>query len=116
MGLQQAHKRKLSGGSQRDAQPRRTTGQRESADRQLSDQDDAGVASPLHQTQPSTGRWYLPIKLASNYQYQCQGRNWVILRGGRRYIYNRKDEIIHGLSPSVKCVSPLFRDMSLAKV
>ena len=35
---------------------------------------------------------------------------------GRRYIYNRKDEIIHGLSPSVKCVAPLFGDMSLAKV
>ena len=45
-----------------------------------------------------------------------QGRNWVILRVGRRYIYYRKDEIIHGPSPSVKCVTPLFRDMSLAKV
>ena len=30
--------------------------------------------------------------------------------------YNSKVEIIHGLSPSVKCVVPLFRDMSLAKV
>ena len=39
-----------------------------------------------------------------------------ILRGGRRYICNRKDGIIHGLSPSVKCVAPLLRDMSLAKV
>ena len=28
-------------------------------------------------------------------------RNWVILRGGRRYIYNKKDEMINGLSPSV---------------
>ena len=37
-------------------------------------------------------------------------------RGGRSYIYNRKDEIIHGLSPSVKSVAPLFSDMSLAKV
>ena len=45
-----------------------------------------------------------------------QGCNWVILRGGRRYIYDRKDEIIHGLSPSVKCIAPLFRDMFLAKV
>ena len=45
----------------------------------------------------------------------CQGRNLVILRGGHRYICNRKDEIIHGLCPSVKCVAPLFRDMSLAK-
>ena len=44
------------------------------------------------------------------------GRNWVLLRGGRRYIYDRKDEITHGLSPSVKCVAPLLRDMSLAKV
>ena len=38
-----------------------------------------------------------------------QGRNWVVLRGGRRNIYDWKVEIIHGLSPSVKC------DMSLAK-
>ena len=45
-----------------------------------------------------------------------QGRNWVILRGGHRYICNRKDEIIHGLSPSEKCVAPLYRDMSLAKL
>ena len=29
------------------------------------------------------------------------------------YIYIRKEEIIHGLTPSVKCVAPLFRDMSL---
>ena len=36
------------------------------------------------------------------------------LRGGRRYLYDRKNEIIHGLSQSV--VAPLFRDMSLAKV
>ena len=47
-----------------------------------------------------------------------QGHNWVILRGGRRYIYDRKDEIICTWpnSPSVKCVAPLFGDMSLAKV
>ena len=32
------------------------------------------------------------------------------------YIDNRKDEIIHGLSPGVKCGAPLFREMSLAKV
>ena len=43
-------------------------------------------------------------------------RNWVILRRGHSYICNRKDKIIHGLSPSVKCAAPLFRDMSLAKV
>ena len=36
--------------------------------------------------------------------------------GGRRYINKRKDEIIHGLSPSVKCVAPRFRKMSLARV
>ena len=44
---------------------------------------------------------------------QCyfQGHNWVIFRWGRRHIYNRKDEIIHGL----KIVAPLFRDMSLTK-
>ena len=37
---------------------------------------------------------------------------------GFRFIYNRKDDIIHnGLSQRVKCVAPLFRDMSLiAKV
>ena len=40
----------------------------------------------------------------------------VNLRGGRRYIYNRKHEIIHGLSPGVKFVKPLFRDMSFAKL
>ena len=46
--------------------------------------------------------------------YNDQGRNWVILRGGRRYIGNRADEIIHGLShPGV---APLFRDMFFAKV
>ena len=35
---------------------------------------------------------------------------------GRRYIYNRKDKIIQGLSQIVKYDAPLFRDMSLAKV
>ena len=45
-----------------------------------------------------------------------QGRNWVILRGGRRYIYDRKDEIIHCLSPVGKCVAPLFKGVSSAKV
>ena len=29
-------------------------------------------------------------------------------RGRRRYIYKRKDDIIHGLSPSVICVVPLL--------
>ena len=70
-----------------------------------------------------------------NFSSSClwaERRGWVIVRGGggHRYICNRKDEIVHGLSPSVKCVddiihclSPsvecfatLFRDMSLAKV
>ena len=37
-----------------------------------------------------------------------QGRNWVILSGGREYICSRKDEIIHGLSPSVICVASLL--------
>ena len=32
------------------------------------------------------------------------------MRGGRRYIYNMYDEIIHDLSPCVKYVGPLFRD------
>ena len=40
----------------------------------------------------------------------------VILRGGCSHTYNRKDEIIHGLSQSKKCVAPLFSDMSFAKV
>ena len=35
---------------------------------------------------------------------------------GRRYICKGKNEIIQGLGPRVKCVAPLFRDMSLAKV
>ena len=49
---------------------------------------------------------------------QCsgQGRNRVILRERRWYIYDRKVEIRQGLWPSVKCVAPLIRDMSLAKV
>ena len=37
-----------------------------------------------------------------------QGRSWVTLRGGRRYICYRKDEIMHGICPSEKCVAPLF--------
>ena len=47
--------------------------------------------------------------------YTCgQGRNWLILRGGADiFIINRKVEIIHGLSPGVKCVAPLFRDQSM---
>ena len=35
---------------------------------------------------------------------------------GRRNICNRKDDIIYGLSPSVKCVAPLLIDISFAKV
>ena len=34
-----------------------------------------------------------------------QGRNWVILKGDSMYIYKKKDEIIHGLGPSVICDS-----------
>ena len=49
-------------------------------------------------------------------QHNYSGAQLVNFERGRRYIYNRKDEIIHGLSPSVKYVAPLFRDMSLAKV
>ena len=30
-------------------------------------------------------------------------------------MYNRKGEKLHGLSSSVKCVAPLFIDMSFAK-
>ena len=39
-------------------------------------------------------------------------------RGGarRRYICNKKDEIMHDLSPTVKCVAPLSIDMSFTKV
>ena len=36
--------------------------------------------------------------------YPDQGRNWVILRGGRRYICNGKNEILHGLSSGEKIV------------
>ena len=36
--------------------------------------------------------------------------------GAQVYIYIRKDEIIHSLILSVKCVAPLFKDMFLAKV
>ena len=38
-----------------------------------------------------------------------QGRNGVNLRGGAGvFVIGR---IVHGLSPSVKCVAPLFRDI-----
>ena len=37
-----------------------------------------------------------------------QGRNWVIARGCRWYINNRKDQLIHSLSQSVKFVAPLL--------
>ena len=36
--------------------------------------------------------------------------------GGRTYIYNGKNEIIHGLSDSVKSVAILFSGMFSAKV
>ena len=62
----------------------------------------------------SRGPLWTPQKLENH--STRQGRNWVIFRGGCRYICNRNDEIIHGLSPSVKCVAPLYRDMSLPKV
>ena len=51
-----------------------------------------------------------PSLYVINYQFTFQGR---------KYIHNRKDEIRHGFSQSVKCVAPLlrwFRDMFLAKV
>ena len=42
------------------------------------------------------------------------GAQLVYFRGGwgAQFIHNRRDEIIHGLNPSVKCVAPLFRDKS----
>ena len=55
--------------------------------------------------------WILFLSFTN--QWHCvQERN---LERGLRYIYNRKDEIIHGISPSVICVAPLFGGMSLAK-
>ena len=48
--------------------------------------------------------------------FDCSGAQLVNFERGRRYIYDRKDEILDGLSPSMKCVAPLFRDMSLAKL
>ena len=67
------------------------------------------------------GQFFFRPKLKTNLEEKAkyktmQGRHRLILRGGRRCIHYRKDEIIHGLSPSVKCVSPLFRDMSLDKI
>ena len=58
---------------------------------------------------------YYFLQIANAMKTVVQGRNWVILRGGRRYIYSRKDEIIYGLCPSVKCVASLFGDMYLAR-
>ena len=43
-----------------------------------------------------------------------QGRNWVIMRGGAGIFMVGR--IIHGPSQSVKCVAPLFGDISLANV
>ena len=34
------------------------------------------------------------------------------MRGRRRYICNRRSEIINGLSPGIKCVALLFRDIA----
>ena len=68
-------------------------------------------AKPYHERSIKSVEVAAPIM-----KYTDQGRNWVILRGVRLYICNRKVEIILGLSPSVKCVLPLLRDMPLAKV
>ena len=59
-----------------------------------------------------------PVGYPADVRHPDQGHNWVILRGVRLYICDRKVEIILGLSPSVsvKCVLPLFRNISLAKV
>ena len=62
-----------------------------------------------------SGRRYSNMNM--QYVVKAVWRNWVILRrGGGRYINKRKDEIIHGLSPSVKCVASQLRHMSFAKV
>ena len=45
-----------------------------------------------------------------------RGATGLFLEGGRRYFCYLKDEIVHGLSPSVNCVAPVVRGMSLVKV
>ena len=42
-------------------------------------------------------------------------RKSSINKQGRRYFCNRKDEIIRGLSPSVKCVASLLETSSFPK-
>ena len=65
---------------------------------------------------PTVGEKGVALKVGETAASHLQGHNWIILSGGRRYISIRKDEIKHCLSPSVKCVALLLKDMSLTKV
>ena len=58
----------------------------------------------------------MPNFLVDSYAWQCLPNKKTIrrqlgnLQRGRRYIFDRKNEIIHGVSPSVKWVAPLLRE------
>ena len=61
------------------------------------------------------------VEVALRYKLNSKSLKAPTCTGGQlgnfeRYNYNRKDEIIHCLSPSVKCVSNIFGDLSLDKV
>ena len=77
------------------------------------------LTCPLNLSLSHPSRPLLPPPLHL-YLIQClplsRGATEKFSRGAQVYICNRKDEMIHGLSPSVKCVAPLLRDMSLDKV
>ena len=47
----------------------------------------------------------------SNIAIQFAGAQLGNFERGRRYIYDKRDEIIYDLSQSAKCVTPLFRDI-----
>ena len=73
---------------------------------------------PLSQTSLSSAKFFptlFPFLILSFPSIFC---HMLIkkLTNKNRYIYNRKDEIIHGLSPSWQCVAPVLSDMTLGKV
>ena len=78
----------------------------------------AGYSDNYRVFKKNCGLFFKNIQYFANFPSQTlvfywQGCNWVILRGEGAlvFFYNRKDCIIHCISPSVKFVAPLFRAM-----